>query len=247
MKNISNFCSFDDYIEIVMANVINYNNDKGLLAYIQFLAATALKTEYQGTDPVFDFEDALDQTAIAQLTVDELRKIPEVDALFAQRWLPAPINLDELSQLPAGTLGYIYAVEMQVRGFDPNFYKKVPVVDDISYLKMLWRSTHDIYHVVAEFDTDVLGEIGLQAFILAQSAMPISVMLVSFGMVLISLYHPEKLQPLMIEIARGYRLGSHTPGKFIAQRWDEFWDVPLGEIRALLGMGNSATVSEIVR
>ncbi|BAZ84455.1 hypothetical protein NIES806_06410 [Dolichospermum compactum NIES-806] len=34
---------------------------------------------------------------------------------------------------------------MKARGFDPHFYKKVPVVDDISYMKMLWRTTHDIY------------------------------------------------------------------------------------------------------
>jgi len=216
--------------------VITYNNDKGLLAYIQFLASRALRTEYDGTDPIFNFEDALDQTEIAQLAVDELKKNSEINALFTERWLPAPINLDELSKLPEGTLGNVYATEMKARGFDPNFYKKVPVVDDISYLKMLWRTTHDIYHVVAGFETDVLGELGLQAFVLAQTPIPISIMLVSFGMVLISLYQPAKLKPLMTEISRGYRLGSHTPGKFIAQKWDQFWDIPVIKIRAQLGM-----------
>ncbi|MBD2567602.1 Coq4 family protein [Anabaena lutea] len=219
-----------------MDNVITYNNDKGLLAYIQFLASRALRTEYDGTDPVFNFEDALDQTQIAQLAVDELKKNSEINALFTERWLPAPINLDELSKLPEGTLGNVYATEMKARGFDPNFYKKVPVVDDISYLKMLWRTTHDIYHVVAGFETDVFGELGLQAFVLAQTPIPISIMLVSFGMVLISLYQPAKLKPLMTEISRGYYLGSHTPGKFIAQKWDQFWDIPVIKIRAQLGM-----------
>ncbi|MBD2691835.1 Coq4 family protein [Anabaena catenula] len=219
-----------------MDNVITYNNDKGLLAYIQFLASRALRTEYDGTDPVFNFEDALDQTEIAQLAVDELKKNSEINALFTERWLPAPINLDELSKLPEGTLGNVYATEMKSRGFDPNFYKKVPVVDDISYLKMLWRTTHDIYHVVAGFETDVLGELGLQAFVLAQTPIPISIMLVSFGMVLISLYQPAKLKPLMTEISRGYRLGSHTPSKLIAQKWDQFWDIPVIKIRAQLGM-----------
>jgi ubiquinone biosynthesis protein COQ4 len=219
-----------------MDNVITYNNDKGLLAYIQFLASRALRTEYDGTDPVFNFEDALDQTEIAQLAVDELKKVPEIHTLFTERWLPAPINLDELSKLPEGTLGNVYATQMKAKGFDPDFYKKVPVVDDISYLKMLWRTTHDIYHVVAGFETDVLGELGLQAFVLAQTPIPISIMLVSFGMVLISLYQPAKLKPLMTEISRGYYLGSHTPSKFIAQKWDQFWDIPVMTIRAQLGM-----------
>jgi ubiquinone biosynthesis protein COQ4 len=219
-----------------MENVITYNNDKGLLAYIQFLALKALKIQSNGTYPVFDFEDALDQTEIAQLSVDELKKAPEINALFIERWLPAPINLDELSNLPAGTLGNVYAREMKARGFDPNFYKTVPIVDDVAYLKMLWRSTHDIYHVVTGFETDIIGELGLQAFILAQNPIPISIMLVSFGMVLISLYEPIKFNPLMAEIARGYRLGSHTSSKFIAQKWDQFWDIPVNEIRTQLGM-----------
>lgn len=221
-----------------MNNVINYKNDKGLLAYIHFLASRALKPGEGNTDPVFDFEDALDQTEMAQMAVDELKKNPEVNALFTERWLPAAFNLDELGELPEGTLGNVYAREMKARGFDPYFYKKVPVIDDISYLKMLWRSTHDIYHVVAGFDTDGIGEIGLQAFFLAQNPIPISVMLVSFGMVMISLYQPTKLQDLMNNIARGYRLGSHTPGKFIAQKWDKMWDVQVDEIRARLGLNS---------
>ncbi|QLE55843.1 Coq4 family protein [Nostoc sp. TCL26-01] len=221
-----------------MTNVINYNNDKGLLAYIKFLADKALQLGTGDPEPVFNFENALDQTEIAQLAVNELKKNPQINALFAERWLPAAFNLDDLAKLPEGTLGNVFAREMKIRGFDPDFYQKVPVVDDISYLKMLWRSTHDIYHVVAGFDTDGIGELGLQAFILAQTPIPISVMLVSFGMVIISLYQPTKFSDLMTEIARGYSLGSHTPEKFIAQKWDQLWDVPVSEIRSRLGMSN---------
>ncbi|MEH2304514.1 Coq4 family protein [Nostoc sp.] len=221
-----------------MENVITYNNDKGLLAYIQFLASSALKFGDGNTDRVFDFEDALDQTEMAQLAVNELKKIPEVNTLFTERWLPAPFNLDDLGKLPEGTLGHVYAREMKARGFDPYFYKKVPVVDDISYLKMLWRSTHDIYHVVAGFDTNGIGEIGLQAFFLAQTPIPISVMLLSFGMVMISLYQPNNFKALMTEISRGYRVGSHTPGKLIAQKWDQLWDVQVSEIRERLGVNS---------
>jgi ubiquinone biosynthesis protein COQ4 len=220
-----------------MVNVINCNTDKGLLSYIiQFLASSTLNFEASGTDAVFDFEDALDQTEMAQLAIKELKKNPEVNALFQERWLPGAVNLEELSQLPEGTLGYVYAHKLKSQDFNPYFYKTVPVVDDVSYLKMLWRTTHDIYHLVAGFDTDEIGEIGLQAFVVAQTQIPISAMIVSFGLVMISLYRPDKFQYLMSEITRGYNLGSHTPGKFMAQKWDKYWDVPLSEIRANLGM-----------
>lgn len=220
-----------------MVNVITCNPNKGLLTYIiKFLASSTLKTDDGNADPVFDFEDALDQTEMAQLAVNELKKNPEVNILFQERWLPEPYNLDQLSQLPEGTLGHVYAHKIRSTGFNPHFYKKVPVVDDISYLKMLWRSTHDIYHIVAEFDTDEIGEIGLQAFFIGQNPIPISAMIISFGLVMISLYQPNNFQYLMSEVIRGYNLGSQTSGKFIAQKWDQYWDVQLSEIRANLGM-----------
>ena len=220
-----------------MVNVITLDNDKGLLTYIiQFLASSNLKIDCGTTDALLDFEDALDQTEMAQLAVNELKQNPEVSILFKERWLPNLFNLDELSQLPEGTLGHVYAHKIKSKDFNPYFYKTVPVVDDISYLKMLWRTTHDIYHVVAGFDTDEIGEIGLQAFFIAQTPIPISAMIVSFGLVMISLYQPHNLKYLMSEISRGYNLGSQTTGKFIAQRWDKYWDVQVSDIRANLGM-----------
>lgn len=220
-----------------MVNVVNYNTDKGFLSYIiQFLASNTLNFEARGTDAVFDFEDALDQTEMAYLAVRELKKIPEVNSLFQERWLPVNLNLDELIHLPEGTLGHVYAHRIKSEEFNPYFYKTVPVIDDVSYLKMLWRTTHDIYHLVAGFDTDEIGEIGLQAFFIGQTPIPISAMIVSFGLVMISLYRPHQFKYLMSEVCRGYNLGCQTPGKFIAQRWDEYWDVQLSEIRVNLGM-----------
>ncbi|MDB9374817.1 Coq4 family protein [Nodularia sphaerocarpa] len=220
-----------------MVNVITRDTDKGLLTYIiKFLASSNLKIDGGSTDELFKFEDALDHTGMAQRAVNELKKIPEVNTLFEERWLPDAFNLDELSRLPEGTLGHVYAHNIKSKGFKPYFYKTVPVVDDISYLKMLSRTTHDFYHLVGGFDTDEIGEVGLQAFFIAQTPIPISVMIVSFGLVRISLYQPNKVQYLMSEICRAYHLGSETPGKFIAQKWDQYWDVQVSDIREKLGM-----------
>lgn len=220
-----------------MVNVITYDSNQGLLSYIiQFLASNTLKIEAGGTDVLFDFEDALDQTEMAQLAVNELKKIPEVNVLFKERWLPSAFHLDELSQFPEGTLGHVYAAQIKSRNFNPYFYTTIPVVDDISYLKMLWRTTHDIYHVMTGFDTHAVGEIALQAFFIGQTPIPISAMIVSFGIVMISLYQPHSCKYLMSEISRGYNLGCQTPGMLIAQKWDQYWDVQLSDIRAHLGM-----------
>jgi ubiquinone biosynthesis protein Coq4 len=61
-------------------------------------------------------------------------------------------------------------------------------------------------------------------------------MIVSLGIVMISLYEPHNLKYLMSEICRGYNLGCQTPDKFIAQKWDQYWDLQVGDIRGKLGM-----------
>ncbi|WP_414548881.1 Coq4 family protein [Anabaena sp. CCY 0017] len=220
-----------------MVNIITRNAEKGLISYIiQFLASNKLTSPDISIDKVSQFQDALDKTEMAQTAVNELKKIPEVNIMFKERWLPAPFNLDELSQLPEGTLGQLYADHIKSKGFKISFYQTVPVVDDISYLNMLWRTTHDFYHIVGGFGTDEIGEVGVQSFLLAQTPIPISSIMVSFALVRICLYEPDKTQYLMSEISRGYNLGSQTSAKFIAQKWDKYWDVQISDIRANLGM-----------
>jgi ubiquinone biosynthesis protein COQ4 len=48
----------------------------------------------------------------------------------------------------------------------------------------------------------------------------------------------------MSEICRGYHLGSQTSSKFIAQRWDQYWDIPLSEIRTNLGLQIEASTAK---
>ncbi|WP_414528033.1 Coq4 family protein [Nodularia chucula] len=220
-----------------MVNIINRVTNKGIITYIiQFLASSNLKIDDGSTDELFKFDDVLDSTGIGKNIVKELRKIPEINILFEERWLPAPFNLDELIQLPEGTLGHIYAHKIKFQGYNPYFYKTVPVVDDISYLKMLTRTTHDFYHLVGGFDTDQIGEAGLQAFFLAQTPMPLSAIIVSLVLLKVTFYQPNKLESFMVEIFRGYNLGSQTPSKFIAQKWDQYWDMQLCDVREKLGM-----------
>jgi ubiquinone biosynthesis protein Coq4 len=65
-------------------------------------------------------------------------------------------------------------------------------LDDISYITLRRSQTHDIHHVVTGFATDPAGELGLQAFQLAQIRSPIAIAILTAGLINV-LANPSKL------------------------------------------------------
>jgi ubiquinone biosynthesis protein Coq4 len=143
-----------------------------------------------------------------------------------------------LLQLSPDSLGYVYATYIKDSGFDPNFYRLVKVEDDVSYFLLRMRQTHDIWHIVAGFSTDVFGELGLKAFELAQTHRTMSAVLIAGGLLSTLFKHPEQLDKLLEQIAIGYRLGAKAK-PFFAKKWEENWERPLMEWRQELDIGTT--------
>ncbi|MEM9769019.1 MAG: Coq4 family protein, partial [Cyanobacteria bacterium P01_D01_bin.71] len=139
--------------------------------------AIALVVDPHQTQSVYDVEDGLRHRQATTLAVEFVKQHPKVAALFADRYLAEPPDLVALARLPAGSLGQVYAAYLKESGFEADFYRSMAVEDDASYFLMRMRQTHDIWHLVAGFDTDVPGELGLKAFELAQTRRPLSAVL----------------------------------------------------------------------
>jgi ubiquinone biosynthesis protein Coq4 len=84
------------------------------------------------------------------------------------------------------------------------------------------------------FETDVPGELGLQAFQLAQVHVPISKVLVGLG-VLRTAFYPESLVPVLSAVVYGWEMGRKAR-PFIGQRFEDAWERPLTEWRKMLGV-----------
>jgi ubiquinone biosynthesis protein COQ4 len=54
---------------------------------------------------------------------------------------------------------------MKQKGFQPDFYRKLDIKDDDSYITIRTGQTHDIWHIITGFGTDLAGEVGLQALV----------------------------------------------------------------------------------
>lgn len=205
--------------------------DLDLLGMIR--GAIALILDPSKTESVYDLEDGLRHRRATTLAVEFVQQQPEVAQIFRDRYLAAPPDLAQLAQLPVGSLGRAYADYLEESGFEADFYRSLTVEDDASYFLLRMRQTHDIWHLVAGFSTDVPGELGLKAFELAQTRRPLSAVLLSGGVLSAVFKAPETIGPLLEQIAIGYRLGSRA-APFLAQRWEEHWERSLDEWRAHL-------------
>jgi ubiquinone biosynthesis protein COQ4 len=197
--------------------------------------AVSLLRDPSATESVYDVEDGLRHTKATQLSVEYVKRQPGVLALINERYLAPTPDLDQLQHCPPNSLGFAYAKYITDAGFDPNFYRTLPIEDDVSYVFMRLRQTHDIWHLVAGFKTDVPGELGLKAFELAQTHRTMAAILLAGGLLSTLLKAPEQLDVLLENIAMGYRLGAQAK-PFLAQKWEQNWEKPLTQWRTELGI-----------
>ena len=163
---------------------------------------------------------------------------PGIAAMIQEQWRPAPINLDALEQLPAGSLGHCYASQLKSQGITPDtLIDPAPITSDQEFIVHRLKETHDIVHVLTGFGVDGVGEIGLQAFNLAQNRSPLAVLLI-FGGMLKTLQDDRPLEALLHTISRGFEMGLKADC-VVACKLEDAWERPLSEWRAELKLPQS--------
>ncbi len=142
------------------------------------------------------------------------------------------VDYDALRALPAGTLGEAYARFMGDNGLTPDLFQAPPLLPrGIAFVMKRMRQTHDLWHVLTGYETDIPGEIQLLAFTYGQTGAPSMRYLASFGALRYSLVHPGILKKAW----RAYRRGCQA--EFMPNRiWEDMWQRPLAEVQSELGL-----------
>jgi ubiquinone biosynthesis protein Coq4 len=194
-------------------------------------SAVRLVTNPSRLDQVFELADATVTPAILAQVAAAIGKDPKGARALEER-PRLSIVLFDLRRLARGTLGREYAEHMIANRLDPAALPALKARDRLSYIRAHLYETHDVWHVVTGFGTDVAGELGLQAFYIAQLPARLSIALVAGGLLNALFFHFDERDARMDAIAHGWLLGKRAKPLFGA-RWDELWTAPLDEVRRM--------------
>jgi ubiquinone biosynthesis protein COQ4 len=150
---------------------------------------------------------------------------------------------EALRSLPKNSLGRTYLDFVESEGISAMGIRKadevghsdaweLPPVE--AYLHQRMRDTHDLWHAVTGYKGDVLGEVALLAFTLAQTWNQGIALLVAVGIYkTLGAEDGAASRALIVEGFRRGRRAAWLP----EQEWEGMLEMPVDEVRAKLGVG----------
>lgn len=193
--------------------------------------------------PIFKVKSFRNHKSLTN-SLDSLHSYPEISNLIKTRYLsPKPYNLDELLKLPENSLGRVYAEHMNKYNLDVVFYPEMDnkLDDDINYMRMRGRQTHDIHHVVLGYPAVDYGEVGISAFYLAQNHVPLSGLILGSAFFRVILKQPDRIEELMKCIIKGWTDGKKVKHVF-GVKWEELFATDIEEVRAYMNIDRNNTL-----
>mmetsp|Transcript_56096 Transcript_56096/g.112390 ORF Transcript_56096/g.112390 Transcript_56096/m.112390 type:complete len:239 (+) Transcript_56096:125-841(+) len=138
-----------------------------------------------------------------------------------------------LADLPADSFGGAYARFLTGHGYDPDERDAVRFVDDeeLAYVMLRYRQTHDFAHVLCGLPPTVLGELALKWFETVQTQLPMCAASAVTGPLSLPRLEREQLRRDLIPWA--VRSGRKTL-PLINVLFEEEWETPLVDLRKRL-------------
>jgi len=186
-------------------------------------------------EEVFVLANLAEESPELARLVEQIRQDPRFADAMRERPRLGRVDQDALAALPEGTLGRAYADFMGARGLRHEDLELVRGERDVDWVRNHLRETHDLWHVATGFDTDVAGELGVQAVYLAQFAGPLPLVLLTAGMLNTLVRERGDATRRLDAIARGWLLGKRARPLF-GLAWAARWERPLEDLRRELGL-----------
>lgn len=158
-------------------------------------------------------------------------------ALFRDRAEIADVSLDELRSLPEGSFGRAFASFLDDHGLSLDALRQpAPYTDGEaeSYLMRRLRQCHDVWHTLVGLGTNGYEEVLVHCFSLAQTGFPASVAIIGLG----SIKHMvlEGRWSVLARYTRAaYRCGRDS-APMLAAYWERRWEHPLDAVRREFGI-----------
>ncbi len=146
------------------------------------------------------------------------------------------VDLEELSRLPEGTLGYEYAQHMKKYNIHPlEISPDLIEAAKANPFALRFTATHDVFHIFLGFDTTYAGEVGVLGFTIAQGY---SKFFQAYEPI-VKHFYPfilrSQAQQIRANLKRGKALGEQAKC-LLVYRFEDNWSRPIEDIWAELGL-----------
>lgn len=147
------------------------------------------------------------------------------------------LDLDALERLPEGTLGHEFVRYFRKNGIEP-FVTAFPIQSDVDYLSKRYRETHDLFHVITGYGTDVTGEMELQAFVLGNLGLRQAILILAYSVPLqLKELGIVNFRPYLARIWAAYMRGRHSR-EMLSVNYEKLWEQPVSVLATLLCASN---------
>ncbi|MGL5876151.1 MAG: Coq4 family protein [Xenococcaceae cyanobacterium] len=185
-------------------------------------------------DAIAQLSNALNDDESLKTMVEFLSLHPQGKQAFLNRPRLGNVDLHKLHQLDISTFGYIYADHMLKNHLTP--LQASQVNNDYEFLAAHITETHDLWHVVTGCDTNILGEIKLEAFYVSQLyASRFWLALLAKNLLKAVVYEVEVADRYMDAITQGWLMAKQAKPLFGIQ-WNTLWEVSLQDVRTSLNI-----------
>ena len=174
-----------------------------------------------------------------QISEDCARRHPGAAAALTNP-VPGRTDLDVLGACPDPSLGQTLYRMIVDQGYDLEVLDREALAlsalpRSLRYLNTRILQMHDVWHLVAGYETTASHEIAISAFQLAQFGHNYSAMFLATITTVSCTLRPAGFGILMQLIAEGWRHGRETP-PMMDIRWEAQWNRPIEEIRESHGI-----------
>ncbi|NQX89271.1 MAG: hypothetical protein HRT77_11465 [Halioglobus sp.] len=150
--------------------------------------------------------------------------------------IPHYTDIDALADCPKNSLGHALYQMIIENGYDPEVLDREAIAlselpHPLHYLNARILQMHDVWHLVAGYETTSSNEIAISAFQLAQFGHNYSSMFLAAVMAISTFKEPRGFTILMQIITEAWQHGRETPFMMNIE-WENEWNDSLETIRA---------------
>jgi len=165
--------------------------------------------------------------------------------------LEALADTDALAAMPEGSLGRAYLDFCSAEGITPGGLVEASeatwtdeVGPELRYIADRLRDSHDLWHVVGGYRTDLFGELSVLAFSFAQTRNAGLGLLVAAGYLRSFTFAHASAGDARVLTREAFRRGRRAEW-LPAVRWEDLLAEPLDEVRMLLGVGPAPSYTPV--